>query len=395
MRATCDHVFFMDPMRGILMALGVLLHSAQVFNAEKSWLIYSEASSTIAEHLVMVIHLFRMPAFFIVSGFFTLLTLGKYGPKEFLKLRMERVLVPLVVVALTINSLQAWILAESGWRTFTLTQYLLGGQWISHLWFLVYLLVFFVLSYSSAHLARFIPRRVLISLQSLLITLPLWVVLLVMPVYYLALLTAAKLFPALYRPWLGVLSLYDLFYFLQFFCFGIVLCAYRPLFKSFTELSVTKTGFLLVVWLFAFFCAEGLEYDIIKKIAQSYSAILVVWIGCHFVFSLFKKYGDRPSTFSMFTASVSYTVYLFHHVLVIVFGLLLIQLNIGGTPGLILLASSVLLTTVLIDLFVISRYSLASYLFNGVRVRGRPYSHVISKRSDKRNSESQKSLPHR
>ncbi|GEM_PF-2177557 len=39
-----NRLYFMDSMRSVLMLLGVILHSAQVFNPEKSWVIYSEFS---------------------------------------------------------------------------------------------------------------------------------------------------------------------------------------------------------------------------------------------------------------------------------------------------------------------------------------------------------------
>src|SRR5688572_24940770 len=107
---TATRIYFMDPLRGILMALGVVLHSAQVINPDYTWLIHSPQTSAVVAPLVSLIHLFRMPAFYIVSGFFAYITVKRYPPSQFLKLRTEKILIPFVVTAITLNSFQAWIL---------------------------------------------------------------------------------------------------------------------------------------------------------------------------------------------------------------------------------------------------------------------------------------------
>ena len=63
-----QRIYYLDAMRGVLMMLGVVLHSAQVFNPREEWLFYSQKSTEFAPILIDTIHLFRMPAFFIVSA---------------------------------------------------------------------------------------------------------------------------------------------------------------------------------------------------------------------------------------------------------------------------------------------------------------------------------------
>lgn len=364
----------MDLLRGVLMALGVLLHSSQVFNPAKNWLIHSEDSSPIAQPIVTLIHVFRMPAFFMVAGFFALLTLKKYGPNTFLRLRAERVLIPLVVTALVVNSLQTALLVQTGWTTFQFARYVIQGEWISHLWFLIYLFLYMLLAYAGASVlqAKWAGHLPLASIKDWISKIPVDAMLIVLPAYQLALLAAAKLFPGIYAEWLDSLSLFDFLYYFQFFAFGLLLRGYRSVFDDFVCFSMNKTGAILSVWLLVRIF-ENVSVGTANALLHGYGAALEVWVSCHVVFSLFKAFGDQPSFVSRFTASVSYSVYLFHHVFVIAFGLLFIRLGIGGTTGVILLTLIVLAAGIAMDLVLVSRYDWLSFFFNGVHRKDRSY----------------------
>ena len=72
-----NRIHFMDSMRSVLMMLGVVIHSFQVYNPRQSWVIYSNDSTVVAYWVVKVLITFRMPAFFMISGFFALITINK------------------------------------------------------------------------------------------------------------------------------------------------------------------------------------------------------------------------------------------------------------------------------------------------------------------------------
>ena len=113
-------IHYMDAMRATLMMFGIVLHSSQIFNPAQTWVIGSEQTFPLAGWLVDAIGIFRMPAFFIVAGFFCLLSMQKYTPRDFATMRVERLAVPLVVCALLLNSLQAAILSSYGVLDFNL-----------------------------------------------------------------------------------------------------------------------------------------------------------------------------------------------------------------------------------------------------------------------------------
>ncbi len=381
MRSNADYIYFMDPLRGILMALGVVLHSAQVFNADKSWLIYSEMSSPLAPYIVSVIHLFRMPAFFIVAGFFCLLTIKKNGPNGFLKSRANRILIPLVVTAFTLNSAQAWLLAQNGWFEFDMQRYFLQGQWLSHLWFLAYLFVYVLFAYLWSALSLLIPESMRSELRKRLGETPVSLVLMVLPLYFVGLLAFGKWFPEMYTPWLNVFSAYDLLCYFPYFCFGLILHWQRQLFDAFSRWSFWS--FVpLALWVVTSNFEDAYAGSL-HAVLNAYASSLIVWISCHGVFSAFREVGNRPSRLFMFTSSVSYTVYLFHHILVIGFGLLFNHLGIGGTSGMLLLTILVLLTAIMADLIFVSRFNWSSFLFNGVKAADRPLAGFTLRRSTK------------
>lgn len=86
MQTKTDRIYFMDSMRSVLMILGVVLHSALIFRPQRSWVIFSNHTHEIANLIVLAIHSFRMPAFFIISGYFCIVTVKRYKPGIFYKL---------------------------------------------------------------------------------------------------------------------------------------------------------------------------------------------------------------------------------------------------------------------------------------------------------------------
>jgi len=88
----------LDLLRAFLMFLGVVLHSALIYLDQPN-LYFFQASEglSFAYPLAWFIHLFRMPAFFIIAGFFAALVYARYGFTGFLQNRLRRVFWPLVI----------------------------------------------------------------------------------------------------------------------------------------------------------------------------------------------------------------------------------------------------------------------------------------------------------
>lgn len=128
----------LDAARAIMMLLGVLLH-ALVFS-----IFFIEINSVSEFHVIMgtffTIHTFRMPAFFLLAGYFSNMILETRGSDGYLKNRGKRLGLVFLIFAPTIAPL-TYLASDS-------TQPL-GLQ---HLWFLYYLLIVSGVFYLSTFL---------------------------------------------------------------------------------------------------------------------------------------------------------------------------------------------------------------------------------------------------
>jgi peptidoglycan/LPS O-acetylase OafA/YrhL len=92
------------------MLLGVALHASLGF-FPSPWPVRDPQQSGLLWLLFLAIHGFRMPLFFIVSGYFTLMVCQKRGITPFLKQRAARILLPCLLGLLTIVPATRWISA--------------------------------------------------------------------------------------------------------------------------------------------------------------------------------------------------------------------------------------------------------------------------------------------
>jgi glucans biosynthesis protein C len=156
----------LDNLRALLMWLGIVLHVSAIHmlqNAPLAW--RDEARSRGADILVAFIHTFRMPAFFIIAGFFVALLLQSRGPAGMARHRAMRLGLPFAVLWLPVA-------AATGVFALLFMHRIARGTWgldpallpasptgekganTMHLWF-VWLLFLFCMV--TAAVARWIP----------------------------------------------------------------------------------------------------------------------------------------------------------------------------------------------------------------------------------------------
>ena len=86
----------LDAFRAVLMLLGIFIHAA--LNYLPEWFVQDPHNQ--AEWLYIIvdgIHTFRMPAFFVLSGFFAALLVDRRGVFLMVRNRFDRIVLPLVV----------------------------------------------------------------------------------------------------------------------------------------------------------------------------------------------------------------------------------------------------------------------------------------------------------
>jgi glucan biosynthesis protein C len=96
-----DRLHALDAVRAFALLLGVALHAAHPYVAGLPWVTTEPPSATVAG-LWYTVHLFRMPLFFLIAGFFGRMMLERRGTAGFIKDRSRRILLPLVAGVPTI-----------------------------------------------------------------------------------------------------------------------------------------------------------------------------------------------------------------------------------------------------------------------------------------------------
>ena len=139
---------FWDALRAFLMLLGIPYHVALSYRPGQDFIVHSGQGVRGFAELAAGLHLFRMPAFFVIAGYFALLLLARREPGAWLKGRFIRLGVPFLTCIVTLVpamnlfcelSNLPWHAAVRSWRENSLSS---GGYWVRHLWFIIVLLYF-------------------------------------------------------------------------------------------------------------------------------------------------------------------------------------------------------------------------------------------------------------
>lgn len=144
-----------DFMRAFYLLLGIPFHAAVGYSLSHDWTVPSPQRDQFLTWVADGIHTFRMPGFFVIAGYFSMMILARQGARRWLAGRFLRLGVPLLTATLTILPVQvliaAWaevlagsISTDAYWSTviFRLTHF--DEPWVSHLWFLYSLLIYSV-----------------------------------------------------------------------------------------------------------------------------------------------------------------------------------------------------------------------------------------------------------
>ena len=107
------------------MLLGIGLHGALAYVTFPYWPAYDNHHSVWFDYFVEMVHGFRMPLFFLLSGFFTAMLWRKRGLASLIKHRVKRILLPFLIFMITvipiINWVSAWALKSTDERTLPMT----------------------------------------------------------------------------------------------------------------------------------------------------------------------------------------------------------------------------------------------------------------------------------
>lgn len=97
--APAERLHALDAVRGFALLLGIILHATISFIPEptRSYFIQDSHPSMTLTVVFFTIHIFRMTTFFLIAGFFARIILHRRGNANFIKDRLQRIAVPLVL----------------------------------------------------------------------------------------------------------------------------------------------------------------------------------------------------------------------------------------------------------------------------------------------------------
>ncbi len=346
----------LDAARGILMMLGVVLHTANIYSTQGGWLVWDTERNGFFDVLTELIHVFRMPAFFWISGYFCALTFQRSGSQGLLRKRLPRLALPLVATWLTLNVGQELLMAAM--RGEDASKALLDGVPLFHLWFLVDLLVYIALA------ALLLPRvRSFLRLSERLEKLPLPGMLLILVGLNMTFSIAARATGMAYENVFGLTSLYRLATYAPFFIVGIFMYTHASARETFLKMPIV----LIIPALPLAVVGSRYTHGHGALVGEAALALeyLMIWISVAAILRIFHAVFRRESRMTRFLSDAAYSIFLFHHIIVAALGMALLNQPLGAWTKFIIVASVSLGLSALIHVTVVRRNRAARLLYNG------------------------------
>jgi fucose 4-O-acetylase-like acetyltransferase len=314
----------LDALRAAMMLLGLVLHSAASYTQTPlgwAWPYHDPQRSAAFDLLIFFIHLFRMPVFFAVAGFFAALLYYRDGPGGFVRNRARRVLLPLVMFWGLVVPLAGFgfifalrqVVGRTAWPEI-INQPLLQRPLLGHLWFLYDLLLFYAAAVVFLPLAARLPAAVRqrgdIVFRGVVenawgaIVLAAVTTLTLMPMRAPAIETSAALLPPV-----RVLAAYGVF-----FGFGWLLYRQRDLIPSLgarwkaplSAGAAASVGYLMVI------VNRSRVDPTLWHLAGAGLASLSMWLLVFGMLGGFVRHMDKPRPLVRYFSDASYWMYLVH-----------------------------------------------------------------------------------
>lgn len=360
----------MDALRASSMLLLVPVHAAML-------LAVNGHPGAWASAIYWSIHVFRLPLFFAMSGFFLALLVARRGVGPTLRNRTLRIAVPLAVGLFTLIPLLIAASHASGVAISGEGSPPHGGTLkvqLSYLWFLWYLLILDGVAFSTYLLVPRAARRLGRGMRWAIAT----------PLAGIALLAVPTAMALWQQPeWTAaapagsfVPNLSTLFYYALFFALGATLCRHRELVdaarRDAWKWAACAAGATLpAAVLFASHNSPQLGGSPVIHGAALLIYAMATWTSLIALVGLASRYLNRPRTALRYMADSSYWIYLFHLTPMVLLIALLSTTGLG-TPAqfTLIVAGSLAASFATYPLLV--RHTPIGWVLNGRRERTRP-----------------------
>lgn len=370
------HAF--DSLRGLMMWLGIVLHSAMVYMEPRNALHGSPQTSLAASLIFGWVHTFRMPVFFIMAGFFAALLMERRGLTGLLANRARRIGLPFLIFWPILLVLINVIILEHATRldVQALDVDMDVRTWIistGHLWFLYYLVLLTLvvapllcaLQRAFASMNSFLPKPFVPALAT---TIP-GLLVLSLPGAWLS-----KDFP------FGIMSgnssflpdIESLVYYALFYLFGVTLYNFR---EELTAVYSARWPVFLAVSVALYLVCGLLGVAQLEAVGNEVSsagiktAFIIFysfggWTWSAFFLGFFSRFLNDRHPVAQYLSDSSYWVYLMHYPVVLSLALMMYDFEL---PALIKMSILIAVTTLtcLLTWQLGVRNSMVGALLNG------------------------------
>ncbi|MCH2194880.1 acyltransferase family protein [Kordia sp.] len=344
-----QRIHSLDSLRAIMMMLGLVLHSALTYNVTNHgnvWIIKDTAATNITtDFLVLMIHSFRMPIFFLIAGFFGAMLFYERSPKRMIKNRIARIVFPFIlfliilapIVQFSFDYASLTLQGNEHALTTTLAPFSEFNFYIpkstSHLWFLYYLIYATGFAVILAFILRKIPKlsQQIKFIGNWIFQRPLARILIFsgMTFVVLTLLKTPMVASSTSLP----PDIATFLYYTSFYLVGWILYTSKQHLQTLIKydwLTVITAIFLVMTQgVLIEFMDLGLKPNSNSPILITLSS-LTVWLFIFGITGLFIRHGSHHSKRMRYISDASYWVYLIHLPLTALFPILLRELPIGG-----------------------------------------------------------------
>lgn len=376
-----------DALRSSMLLLGVFLHvSLSYFPNQPGmrdpgrWYFYDNAESWLAVVFYVPVHIYRLPIFFVLAGFFTLLLISRRSLKTMVINRLQRVALPLILAILVLLPLMhaatRFACLQPG--SAIMTSYGRNDVWhflwndLHYLWFLWHLLLLCLITAVAGQLLQNANHR----LQDTVRHLGEFMVCSRVGIGVLVVLTT--LLNIKMQPWPGfvetnttyipaghVLAAYGVYFF-----YGLALYANRQVLDQIALRPwrcLTIGVVLLAVYgmLLLAHMQQNTEVVWMPLVLASVSAV-AGWAMIWGVMGVAIRYCQQPNAVIRYVADSSYWVYLAHMPVLFLVQGWLAPLDVTGMAKLCY-ASALTMTICMISYQLLVRDTAIGVLLNGRR----------------------------
>ncbi len=321
---------YLDNLRASAMLLGVFFHASLAYSPfmQGLWLSADARNSVLADIFAWWVHLFRMPLFFLIAGFFCHYMFKKRGILGLLKNRALRILLPFIIFLplsiFCVIGLVSFAIEHTEISTPFIEFLVESGEEFSkrqdistmHLWFLINLVFFYIVTALVYRLQKFhiIWQFIMLKPKTFLLCFPL----LLIP----ALITQTIPHPAPERIYP---QLWSFGYFGVFFALGWQFFNSQNWLDSIKPYWIPMLVFGILFYLFIFFnlpqsptIVDAIKYSnqappltinhVLGVTAEAYCAIYWVLLAL----LLARRSWNREQKWMRYIADSSYWVYIMH-----------------------------------------------------------------------------------